>query len=121
MGKLLLFTRLSLLRLLVVVAFLSLVAFTYAEDEDRIHETGRCSIRGQCGKEGFFGKELPCPDNGLAKTPGNSTRKRLVSICGEKWNKGDVCCDDDQVRPLNDDHKHCVNRFSIDRSTGKQS
>jgi hypothetical protein len=27
-------------------------------------EDGRCVMRGSCGKKGFFGKQLPCPDNG---------------------------------------------------------
>ena len=54
------------------------------------HEAGRCAIRGQCGKQGFFGSELPCPDNGLAKEPTSSVRQKLVSICGDKWAKGAV-------------------------------
>ena len=41
------------------------------------HEKGRCAIRGQCGKQSFFGSELPCPDNGLAKTPDDAVRKKL--------------------------------------------
>ena len=61
------------------------------------HEAGRCAIRGQCGKQGFFGSELPCPDNGLAKEPTSSVRQKLVSICGDKWAKGAVCCEDSQV------------------------
>lgn len=62
------------------------------------HEASRCAIRGQCGKKSFFGGELPCPDNGLAKTPDVDTRKKLVAICGDAWDDGDVCCDSDQVR-----------------------
>ena len=61
------------------------------------HEEGRCAIRGQCGKKSFFGGQLPCPDNELAKQPGPKTRAKLIAICGDRWNTGDVCCDDDQV------------------------
>lgn len=61
------------------------------------HEAGRCSIRGTCGKEGFFGPELPCPDNGLASEPEDDVRKHLVELCGPKWNTGPVCCEGKQV------------------------
>jgi len=62
------------------------------------HEAGRCAIRGHCGKLGFFGKPLPCIDNGLAKDPDQELRRQLVSICGAKWSEGPVCCDSEQVR-----------------------
>lgn len=62
-----------------------------------IHEAGRCAIRGTCGKQGFFGSELPCPDNGKADTPDAALRTKLVSICGEKWQDSDVCCTNEQV------------------------
>ena len=62
------------------------------------HEAGRCAIRGQCGKKSFFGGELPCPDNGKAKIPDKETRKKLVEICGDFWDEGEVCCDDAQVK-----------------------
>lgn len=62
------------------------------------HEAGRCAIRGHCGKQSlFFGSQLPCPDNGLAETPQDSLRDKLVGLCGEKWKHSDVCCDEDQV------------------------
>ena len=61
------------------------------------HESGRCAIRGHCGKQGFFGKELPCPDNGLAEEPEKDLREKIVDTCGEKWNEGSVCCNEDQV------------------------
>ena len=63
-----------------------------------IHEKGRCAIRGHCGKKSFFGGELPCPDNGLAREPDHSTRRKLVDLCGKKWEHGAVCCEDEQVR-----------------------
>lgn len=83
----------------IAAAILFLGAATYAEDGlTRIHEAGRCAIRGHCGKQGFFGKDLPCPDNGLAREPTSETRKKLVDVCGDKWAEGPVCCADDQAR-----------------------
>jgi hypothetical protein len=61
------------------------------------HEAGRCAIRGNCGKQSFFGSELPCPDNGLAKDPTKEVREQLIGICGAKWNTGPVCCEAEQV------------------------
>jgi Niemann-Pick C1 protein len=61
------------------------------------HEAGRCAIRGNCGKQSFFGSELPCPDNGLAKAPTKEVREQLIEICGAKWNTGPVCCEAEQV------------------------
>lgn len=62
-----------------------------------IHEKGRCAMRGHCGKQGFFGKDLPCPDNGLAEDPAKEVRDKLVSICGDKWAEGPICCLEEQV------------------------
>ncbi|ROV90169.1 hypothetical protein VSDG_08769 [Cytospora chrysosperma] len=64
------------------------------------HEAGRCAIRDHCGKKSFFGKELPCVDNGLAEEPDQDLRKQLVDLCGPKWNDGPVCCTSDQVESL---------------------
>ncbi|KAF2009672.1 multidrug efflux transporter AcrB transmembrane domain-containing protein [Aaosphaeria arxii CBS 175.79] len=64
------------------------------------HEKGRCAIRGHCGKKSFFGGQLPCPDNGLAKTPDEDLRKKLVNICGESWSDSDVCCNEEQIDAL---------------------
>lgn len=61
------------------------------------HEAGRCAIRDHCGKKSFFGKELPCVDNGLAEEPDTELRKQLVDLCGPKWNDGPVCCTKEQV------------------------
>jgi Niemann-Pick C1 protein len=72
------------------------------------HEKGRCAIRGQCGKQGFFGSELPCPDNGLAKTPDDAIRKKLVDICGDQWADSDVCCEESQLDAL---------KTNLDRAT----
>lgn len=69
----------------------------FAQGETKIHEEGRCAIRGHCGKKSFFGGQLPCVDNGFAKKPAADTRAKLVSLCGDKWKTGNVCCDDDQV------------------------
>lgn len=61
------------------------------------HEAGRCAFRGTCGKQSFFGKELPCVDNGVAEDPEQEFRDELVDLCGEKWRTGPVCCTLDQV------------------------
>lgn len=66
------------------------------------HEAGRCAMRDHCGSKSFFGKQLPCLDNGLAKEPEQSVRQQLVDLCGPKWKEGPVCCTEDQVRLLID-------------------
>ena len=87
------------LRSIPIVASLGslLLPQAFAQGETKIHEKGRCAIRGHCGKQSFFGGELPCPDNGLAKEPEAAVRKKLVSLCGSKWKEGLVCCEDEQV------------------------
>ncbi|MCJ1403219.1 hypothetical protein MMC11_006442 [Xylographa trunciseda] len=92
--------RLMPLVLLLTLALLNLCTSVSGDASQIKHERGRCSIRGQCGKTGFFGKELPCPDNDIAKEPAEATRKKLVGICGDKWSNGAVCCDDDQIEAL---------------------
>lgn len=87
------------LRLLPIVGAL-LVPFSslvVAEGETKIHEEGRCALRGHCGKKSIFGGDLPCPDNGKAREPEASVRKKLVDLCGDKWEEGPVCCLDEQV------------------------
>jgi Niemann-Pick C1 protein len=80
-------------------SFLAVLSFSRAEDEGWTlkHEKGRCAIRGHCGKQGFFGRDLPCPDNGLAEEPESEVRKQLISICGDSWSDSKVCCNKDQV------------------------
>ncbi|KIX03877.1 uncharacterized protein Z518_07430 [Rhinocladiella mackenziei CBS 650.93] len=65
-----------------------------------LHEPGRCAIRGHCGKQGFFGSDLPCPDNGKAAPPSDTVREKLVDLCGPKWADTDVCCEEEQVDAL---------------------
>ena len=72
--------------------------FAAAQGETSLHEKGRCAIRGHCGKQSIFGGELPCPDNGLAHQPEEDARRKLVDLCGSKWEQGPVCCRDEQVR-----------------------
>jgi Niemann-Pick C1 protein len=86
-----------LLRSATVVALLT-APFVSAETYTPKHEAGRCAIRGTCGKEGWLGPELPCPDNGLASEPEDDVRTKLVELCGSKWNSGPVCCEENQVR-----------------------
>jgi Niemann-Pick C1 protein len=64
------------------------------------HEAGRCAIRGHCGKTGFFGRELPCPDNGKARDADAALREKLVNLCGTKWQDTPVCCEEEQVDAL---------------------
>lgn len=74
-----------------------------------INGDGRCTIRGQCGKESFFGAELPCPYNGTADEPDKSLRADIVSICGDKFANGAVCCDADQISSLRENLKRAEN------------
>ncbi|KAJ5758509.1 Patched [Penicillium odoratum] len=76
-----------------------------AQGETKIHEVGRCAIRGNCGKQSFFGGQLPCPDNDLAHQPEDSARQKLVNLCGSKWKEGPVCCRDEQVDALSSNLK----------------
>ena len=89
------------LHFLAVAAYLGCLlspsSLVTAQGETRIHENGRCAIRGHCGKQSIFGGELPCPDNGLAEDPDPSVRKKLVDLCGTKWEEGPICCLDEQV------------------------
>lgn len=83
------------------IAVLALLAGLGLADElyTPKHEAGRCAIRDHCGKKSFFGKELPCVDNGLAEEPDTELRKQLVDLCGPKWNDGPTCCTKNQVGP----------------------
>lgn len=74
-----------------------LAGLGFAEQYTPKHEAGRCAFRGHCGKQSFFGKELPCVDNGLAEDPDEELRNELVELCGQKWKTGPVCCSLDQV------------------------
>lgn len=90
----------KLSRVLGGLLFVGLGTATAAADSNPftpIHEAGRCAIRGHCGSKGFFGKPLPCPDNGLAEEPDVELRDELVKLCGAKWSSGPVCCDLEQV------------------------
>lgn len=88
-----------LMRRLLLLSAALFIPLGLADDPGwtQVHEKGRCAIRGQCGKKSFFGGELPCPDNGLAQEPDDDVRKKLVTICGDSWSEGPVCCDDKQV------------------------
>lgn len=76
------------------------------------HEEGRCAMRGHCGKVGFFGSDLPCPDNGLAEEPEEDVRKKLVGICGDDWSSGKVCCRDEQLDSLSSNLKRAESIIS---------
>ncbi|PKY06116.1 patched sphingolipid transporter [Aspergillus campestris IBT 28561] len=78
----------------------TLLVPSLAQGETPVHEAGRCAIRGHCGKQSFFGGELPCADNGPAKEPDAGTREKLVGLCGTKWEETAVCCVEEQVDAL---------------------
>ena len=83
---------------LVAVGAVLLAGYARAEEPyTPKHEAGRCAMRGHCGRKGFFGKELPCVDNGLATTPDDDFVDEIVALCGPKWKDSDVCCDSAQV------------------------
>ena len=86
-------------RLSSAIAAAGLVFASLAQGEPYTpkHESGRCAIRGHCGSKSFFGKQLPCPDNGLAEEPDQKLRDQLVDLCGPKWSEGPVCCNLEQV------------------------
>lgn len=85
---------------LVAAGALLVASVTKAELLTPKHEAGRCAIRGHCGKKSWFGKELPCLDNGLATTPDDDFAKEIVALCGSKWEGSKVCCDVDQLGSL---------------------
>ncbi|KAI0026170.1 patched family-domain-containing protein [Xylariomycetidae sp. FL0641] len=64
------------------------------------HEAGRCALRGHCGKKGFFGKPIPCVDNGLASEPDDDFAKQIEDLCGPKWKDSKVCCNAEQLDSL---------------------
>lgn len=39
-----------------------------------VREPGRCAMYDSCGRKGFFGGEIPCPDNNLAR-----------NVSGDPW------------------------------------
>ncbi|KAI9818801.1 MAG: hypothetical protein M1827_007621 [Pycnora praestabilis] len=85
--------------LLLFIALYGVIVLGDDEGWTEKHEVGRCAIRGQCTHP-FFGSGLPCADNGLAEEPEDDVRKKVVELCGEKWNKGPLCCEKDQVDAL---------------------
>jgi len=85
---------------LISLPWLSSVAIAASSPVTPLHEAGRCAIRGHCGKQGFFGSDLPCPDNGKAAAPSDAVRDKLVALCGPKWTDSDVCCEEGQVDTL---------------------
>ena len=93
----------SLLRFLSVTT--SLFALIAAEVPTPIHEAGRCAIRGVCKPGSFFSGPLPCSDNEKAKAPDETTRTKLIELCGSKWEDSDVCCEEAQLDTLRDNLK----------------
>ena len=83
-----------------LLILLSLLPLASGDLLTPIHEAGRCAIRGQCGKQSFFGGDLPCLDNEKAKEPSSEVKEKLVGLCGNKWNDTAVCCEEEQVNAL---------------------
>lgn len=54
-------------------------------------------MRDHCGSKSWFGKQVPCVDNGPAEDPDAEAREMLVDLCGAKWKDGPVCCTAGQV------------------------
>ncbi|KAF2418277.1 multidrug efflux transporter AcrB transmembrane domain-containing protein [Tothia fuscella] len=93
----------STLKYLPLISSLLFSPLVFAAGNDtlpQIHEAGRCALRGHCGKQGFFGSDLPCPDNGEAEDPDAETREKLKSICGDQWSDSKVCCKEEQLDAL---------------------
>ncbi|RVX70487.1 hypothetical protein B0A52_05986 [Exophiala mesophila] len=88
-----------------LLCLLSLPLLSTASLATPLHESGRCAIRGSCGKQGLFGSNLPCPDNEKASAPSEVERKKLVDLCGPRWAETDVCCDESQLDALSDNLK----------------
>ncbi|KAL8827929.1 MAG: hypothetical protein Q9191_002893, partial [Dirinaria sp. TL-2023a] len=107
--------RLAWPRLLFCYIFFLLLAISAAENDGNWtvkHERGRCAMKGHCGKQSFFGGELPCPDNSLAEEPSKEVREKLVGICGDAWSESDVCCDSDQLDALSSNLKRAESIIS---------
>lgn len=83
--------------LAVAAGTLLLAGLGAADPHTPKHEAGRCSMRDHCGTKSWFGKQLPCADNGPAEDPEEDARKQLVELCGAKWSSGPVCCTAGQV------------------------
>lgn len=107
--------RLAWPRTLFLCALFFLMAMTATASDGNWtlkHEAGRCAMKGHCGKQSFFGGELPCPNNTLAETPSREVREKLVGICGKEWAHTDVCCDSDQLDALNTNLKRAESIIS---------
>lgn len=76
------------------------------------HAPGVCAIYSSCGKQSFFGPELPCPANVPAVDPNAETRKALIDVCGEEWSEGPICCDLGQINTLKTNLKKAENLIS---------
>ena len=82
------------------VALLGHISGALADSNKTIHEAGRCAIQGKCGHKSWEFNDLPCVYNEKAAAPSDELKKKLVDLCGSKWNDTDVCCDEAQVDDL---------------------
>ena len=102
----------QILLLIIALCFLNIANATDNGNWTLKHEAGRCAMKGHCGKQSFFGGELPCPDNSLAEKPSKDVREKLVGICGQKWADTDVCCDSEQLDALSTNLKRAESIIS---------
>ncbi|POW20655.1 hypothetical protein PSHT_03243, partial [Puccinia striiformis] len=64
-------------------------------------QSGRCAMYDRCGKKGFFGQELPCPDNSPARKTTADLQSALGRICGNRFASLETaCCTKDQLEDL---------------------
>ncbi|KAF3936864.1 hypothetical protein ABW19_dt0205437 [Dactylella cylindrospora] len=90
----------GLRRLIYLTLSTALLFTSISAQVTKKHEAGYCALRGECGSKGFWGKPLPCPDNGPAKVPSTTFQKDLADFCGQKWAEGPVCCTEDQLESM---------------------
>lgn len=72
-------------------------------------DTERANSDIKCGKKSLFGSELPCPSDSEAVEPDEEWRSALVEICGEEFQQGPVCCNQDQIENLKTNLKKAEN------------
>ena len=82
------------------VTLLGQISGTLAAAPTAVHEAGRCALQGKCGHKSWEFNDLPCVYNEKAAAPSDDLKKKLVDLCGSKWNDTDVCCNEEQVDDL---------------------
>ncbi|KAG0139530.1 hypothetical protein CROQUDRAFT_54585 [Cronartium quercuum f. sp. fusiforme G11] len=74
-----------------------------ADEDEESNKTTGCSMYSNCGKVGYFGQELPCPDHSPARKTTPIITEKLKSICGPEFGSlNSVCCTIDQIEFLSE-------------------